>query len=271
MFKHLPVSNFMRSEVKMRLKAIHKGLVIKFSKIDDQAELFGIVCDLYKMRIAKKVLTWYDVQDIADGITQLLEADITNGNGLLEMLIAIDFDYIEILHYRVELWRSDLLDIVDIRDQIEFLVKEKHKIAEILLLSKRRRFKKHNQLANDLTGYLIEFEQFLREILSLQVSAAQDIANARSARRFQVSLSVAQLALFIRLQIERGILPRENLSSLFKFVADHFYTSNALFISPENLQKKSTDIEFSTARKMKGQLIGMINWLNANYNLANYN
>jgi hypothetical protein len=73
------------------------------------------------------------------------------------------------------------------------------------------------------------------------------------------------------MQIEKGILVKENLGDLFKFFATHFYTPNAEYISADSLQKKSTDVEFATAQKLKGQLIGMLNWLNTNFNLSNYN
>ncbi|WP_432328123.1 hypothetical protein ACRQ5D_34215 [Mucilaginibacter sp. P25] len=249
LFKRLRVTNFMRAEVKMRLKTIHKALVAKLENMSDQSELYLMVPDLYLRQIIKKELTWIDVNNITYGITYLLNARFIDPDGLFEALIAIDFDFVEVLHYRVGLWRASLLDIIDIRKQIEYLVTERHKITEIVLLSKTADTGKSNQLADDLSGYLSELEQFLKQILSLQISAAKDVANIRSARRFPIGLSVPQFGLLIRLQIERGILPKENLSQLFKFFTDHFYTDNAPFISPESLQKNPLTLNFPPPKK----------------------
>ena len=98
-----------------------------------------------------------------------------------------------------------------------------------------------------------------------------DKEKAKAGIRFLMNLPVPQFGLFIRMQIEKGLLPKENVGDLFSFFAQHFYTPNTLFMSADSLQKKSTDVEFSTAQKMKGQLIGMLNWLNSNFNLSNYN
>jgi hypothetical protein len=269
-FKRIRVSNFMLPHIKMELKADFKTLNQKFMDLSSQHSLFNSVSDILERRIRKRRLTWEDFQRIKMDIAYLLIVIIIDSQDILGALIAIDFDYPEILHYQVDLWRSQIIDIPDIRTQVEFLIRERHRLTEIALLGQHRKSIKDNQLVVDLTGYLTEYEQFLNQILALQRAAAQDEAQAKSSRRFQVSLSVAQLGLFIRLQIEKGILPKENISQLFRFFAEHFYTANALFISPENLQKKSTDIEFSTAQEMKTHLIGMVNWLNANYNLSNY-
>jgi hypothetical protein len=225
---------------------------------------------LLTRRISKNALTWLDVLEIEKGISYLLQADISSSDSLFETLVAMDFDYAETLLYQVNLWRERISDISDIVDQIEYVMRERHRIAQIAFLSKAGKNIKDNQLAADLIGYLTEYEKFLTDIISLQQARAQDAAQARLDNRFPVGFSVPQFGLFIRLQIERGILPKENLSQLFKFFAEHFYTANARFISPESLQKKSTDIEFSTAQKMKAQIIGMLNWLNANFNLSNY-
>jgi hypothetical protein len=269
-FKRLRISNLELPRVKMELKTDLTNLCLIFTELHSHDSLFSLVTEILKRRITKRKLTWQDYQRLKGDIHYLLKIKKIDSYDLFDAIIAIDFDYPEILHYQVEMWRTKIADIADIRSQIEFLVKERHRLTEIAFLSEMRKLFKENQLMTDLTGYLSEYEQFLNQILVLQRNAAQDEVQTRSGRRFQVSLSVAQLGLFIRLLLEKGILPKENISQLFKFFAEHFYTANALFISPENLQKKSTDVEFSTAQKMKTLLISMVNWLNANYNLSNY-
>lgn len=99
----------------------------------------------------------------------------------------------------------------------------------------------------------------------------RDSERSNNAARVLINMPVAQFGLFIRMQVEKGLLVREHLGDLFTFFATHFYTPNTLYISADSLQKKSTDVEFGTAKKVKGHLIEMLNWLNTNYNLSNYN
>lgn len=107
-------------------------------------------------------------------------------------------------------------------------------------------------------------------MLKLRRVILQDDMLAKSMTRLKVNMPVAQFGLFIRVQIEKGLLLKENIGELFNFFAAHFYTPQTMFISPESLRKKSTDVEFSTAQKLKAHLIAMLNWLNENYNLSNY-
>ncbi|OIQ65022.1 hypothetical protein GALL_534240 [mine drainage metagenome] len=128
-----------------------------------------------------------------------------------------------------------------------------------------------SELYNDLNQFLSEKYLFIKQLLKLRREAVLDNERAKAGMRFLMNLPVSQFGLFIRMQIEKGLLPKENLGDLFSFFASHFYTPHTMFMSAESLQKKSTDVEFSTAQKMKGHLIGMLNWLNTNFNLSNYN
>jgi hypothetical protein len=126
-------------------------------------------------------------------------------------------------------------------------------------------------LYNELDQFLSEKYVFVNQLVKLRREATLDSEKAKAGIRFLINLPVPQFGLFIRMQIEKGLMPKEKVGDLFAFFATHFYTPNTSFISADSLQKKSTDVEFSTAQKLKGQLIGMLNWLNSNYNLSNYN
>ncbi|MEB0261964.1 MULTISPECIES: hypothetical protein [unclassified Mucilaginibacter] len=163
-----------------------------------------------------------------------------------------------------------MAEIQGLHEQKEMLLIERNKLYD-LHLNKERTFPGSSELYHDLDNFLNEKHNFVKELVKLRREAVSDLEAAKAGARFQINLPVPQFGLFIRMQIEKGLLVKENIGELFGFFATHFYTANAPFISAESLQKKSTDVEFSTAQKMKGHLIGMLNWLNANYNLSNYN
>jgi len=270
LFAELPVSDFAAGEVKIELKVFLRKLTGSLLEKPGDNGLVKLVADVLMRRIRKKGLTWSEVNRLQNTFYFLQQAEIGDEADLQAVLIDVDFNFPEFFLYCVHNWRSSLVEFSDLRNQVEYLVREKHRIREICLGSLHGKRLKLNSIAADLLGYLGEQQEFVEELLGLQRAALQDEALTKSRERFPVGFSVPLLGLFIRLQIERGILPKDNIGQLFAFFAAHFYTANALFISADNLQKKSTDVEFSTAQKMKAQLIGMLNWLNSNFNLSNY-
>lgn len=131
-------------------------------------------------------------------------------------------------------------------------------------------FSSLSSIEGQFKAFLSQKKRSLKEVINLRRVIIEDEQGAKTKGRLKVFLSVPQLSLFIRVLIEKGLLPKENIGELFNFFATHFSTPQTSFISAESLRKKSTDVEFSTAQKLKGHLIGMLNWLNENYNLSNY-
>jgi hypothetical protein len=65
-----------------------------------------------------------------------------------------------------------------------------------------------------------------------------------------------------------GWFGEREVARTFEFFSKNFSTSRTLIISPESLQKKSLDVEYSTAKKMKAHLIQMVNHLNQHHNTS---
>src|SRR5690606_13604141 len=115
-----------------------------------------------------------------------------------------------------------------------------------------------------------EKKRYIRQRIELRRIEIEDAKLTEEVDRMQINLPVAQFGLFIRLFMEKGLLPKEEIGKTFAYYARHFSTPKTPFISAESLQKKSTDVEFSTAKKMKSHLIAMVNWLNEHYNVSNH-
>ena len=80
----------------------------------------------------------------------------------------------------------------------------------------------------------------------------------------ETSLSVPQLALFIRLVIEEGIIKNQSYRNLSQITAQHFKTKNALNISSESLRLKAYAPDNSTKQIVKDILLNMLNKLSKN-------
>lgn len=78
-----------------------------------------------------------------------------------------------------------------------------------------------------------------------------------------VGVSVPQLALFIRVMEEQGVLFSETVTQLLLFMATFCRTRNTENISYDNLYNSYYTVEDSTIQSVKGHVIGMLNILNA--------
>lgn len=121
-------------------------------------------------------------------------------------------------------------------------------------------------IREQLRVFLKEKKAYLNQRMELRRSEIEDHKLTEDNDRMEVNVPVTQLGLLVRLFIERGILPKEDVGRTFAHYARHYRTPKTSFISAESLQKKSTNIEYSTANKVKGHLIGMVNWLNEHHN-----
>src|SRR5690606_10988817 len=129
---------------------------------------------------------------------------------------------------------------------------------------------KDKSVREQIRTLLAQKKQNIQQRIGLRRLEVQDAKLSDKTERAQVNLPVAQSGLLIRLFMEKGLLPKEEIGKTLAYYARHFSTPKTPFISAESLQKKSTEVEFSTAKKMKGHLIGMVNWLNEHYNVSNH-
>lgn len=76
-----------------------------------------------------------------------------------------------------------------------------------------------------------------------------------------VDLSVPQLALFIRLFIDTGIIKNDNNTALLKYFAAFVSTSKASVISAESLRVNFYSVPAAAKEIVKDRLIQMVNQL----------
>lgn len=236
-----------------------------------EKELGSIVLIGLSKLIHKKGITRNDSSYISELISMLLSKGNIDNDQLAELLIIHDFNTPEFYNYCINKWKINLEDIPGLHEQREMLLIEKDRIFELENKSRITMPSKQSKLFFELNNFLNQKSTVVKKMVKLRRRFIKDNLKSKGGSRFLINLPVPQFGLFLRMQIEKGILVKENVGELFKFFAAHFYTPNAEFISAESLQKKSTDVEFATAKKLKGHLIGMLNWLNTNYNLSNYN
>jgi len=256
-------------QIKIELKSQLSEVKLRLHNVDNP--LRHIVTDGISNLIQQRPLIRDNDTYLRKLMASILRTHFHNAEELNDHLITHDFNLPEYFLYCVNAWNEQLFELDGLADQKEMLLEAKSHLFDISL-SKGLVFPSGNErLYNELNKFLSEKYELVKEKLKISRRLAADDSIRSRAKRMLINLSVAQFGLFIRIQLERGILANDHIGDLFAFYARHFYTPNTDFISPESLQKKSSVVEHATARKLKALLIDMLNWLNKNYNLSNYN
>lgn len=269
-YKEIPVTQYRLPNLVMELKGKYRCFVLHLCQADIDRELKDLLLAGVEQLIRKKEISLLN----ADYCRQLME--VINGTSMLNtatlknLLCLNGFNLPAFFFYCINGFKELLENIPGLHEQLDMLMNEQDKLSSLAQGNKIKMLPGVAPITVQLRGFLSEKKRHISQMLKLRRMIIQDDQKAKSMARLRINMPVAQFGLFIRVQIEKGLLLKENIGELFNFFALHFYTPQTLFISPENLRKKSTDAEFSTAQKLKTQLIGMLNWLNEHYNLSNY-
>jgi hypothetical protein len=111
-----------------------------------------------------------------------------------------------------------------------------------------------------LRDQLIHWSQLELNFYLGKLSAADVTreSNEEPGSRVKVDLSVAQLAYFIRLLIDDGILPQDNITTMIRKIAGTFETKRSETISAKSLENRYYDVELGTRQSIRIILTSMI-------------
>jgi hypothetical protein len=210
-------------------------------------------------------------KDYILGLTEKLTAmDSLNDDVLEKVLIEMNFNLPEFYLHLVNQKEQRMLEINGLHEQQEFLMMEELLLLKLDRLSHGGFSTKFINLWKELGCYFTERLQAVDKMIEVRRAVMQDHVNAEHAFRILTELSVPQLALFVRVQLEVGLLLKEHVTDVFNFVAQHFYTRSTLFISSGSLMRRSTEVEFSTVLNLYDMLVKMTTWLDEKFSVSNF-
>lgn len=269
-YQQTKVTDFYLPLVVMELKSKVKDLRLKLNELPVEDPLKEILTGCLNQYIRKKGLTNGDCRYLKSLMVILSGENKLDSKRLAELLIVHDFSLPDFMLYCLDHWKDKLLGMEGLHDQLEMILLESDRLKYLSRHSGLHRPTGTYSLCDELQAFLCEKYDLINQLIVLRREFLRDQKAAEESTRFQLSIPVAQFALLIRLLLEKGVLIKEQIGEVFSFFAAHFYTAKTPYISAESLQKQSTDVEFATALKLKGLIIGMLNYLNVNYNLATY-
>lgn len=200
-----------------------------------------------------------DLMDALDGLVEFGTSEVE------ELLYQMDFKTPYFFRYWTNRCNRLLSDEGNLHRQLEILIGMEDRLNGLTAKEKKKLLPDDASIHVQLRKFLKEKKAHINQRIRLRRMELCDAGLAESGQRILINLSVAQFGLFIRLFLEKGLLLKEDIGATFAYFAAHFRTPKTPSISSESLQKRSTDVEFATARKLKGYLIGMVNWLNEHY------
>ena len=268
--RQIPITKYGLSDLKIELKGHYSTFLHQLDGMEIDQDLKILVQKGLYQFINKREITLVNADYYNRLMTAIKEIDDLNTPVLVDLLCLKGFNLPEFYLYRINYYKKSLENTPGLHEQLILLMNEKDKLNGLTTHGDIKMLAEAPQIVEQLQGFLLGKEHYIRQMLKLRRIIIEDGELAKPMTRLKTNLSVAQLALFIRLNIEKGLLFKENIGDQFSFFATHFYTAQTMFISADSLRKKSTDVEFSTAQKIKAYLISMLNWLNENYNLSNY-
>lgn len=266
---NLNLTNYSISDIRMRLS---KQLCIFRCKIADShidSELRELLLSGLRSLIGRKQINRLDTEYAFDILHELNSLEQLSTYDIENLLYQYDFNTPALFNYCAKSCNKSMLHTSSLHEQLEILIGLEDRINGLPARTKYRWLMEDESIRKQLRMFYKEKKSYVHQRIRLRRAELRDRKLADPTRQILINLSVAQFGLFIRLFIEKGLLMKDNVGGTFAFFARHFHTPKTLFISAESLQKKSTDVEFATAKKLKGYLISMLNWLNEHYNTSN--
>src|SRR5690606_3831586 len=236
----LPLTAYSISEIRIQLRLKLEILTKKVSTSDIDTQLSELMLKGLKQLIRRKELKKSEAEyadliiDQLGKLTSFCTFEIEN------LLYQYDFNSPEFFNYCVKGCNNLLSDTPSLHGQLEILIGLEDRLNGLPLRTTSRWLRRDESIHEQLRKFLKEKKMFLQQRLELRRAELEDQKLLEQADRQLINLPVTQFGLFIRLFMENGILPQEDVGKTFAYYAHHFRTPKTPFISAESLQKKST-------------------------------
>lgn len=229
------------------------GLLVQNDESGSADGLTALLCTQLRMYSTSEKLCYETHQYLRHLLQLLLLPEHSGREARIKLLIRYNFnDTIwmdHLIRYRVE--------------QREALASTEERISfwRNCQLELSRLYPVHDQALHpeqksckDLLLEAMTLEENINSDLFIQSPADRD-------KPFETNLSVSQLGLFLRLQVDTQILLTNNKNELIRQTASRYRTSRATHISHENLHKKFYTCDPAAISIMRTHLVNMMNCL----------
>jgi len=188
---------------------------------------------------------------------------------IVALLIKNNFNSPEFFDFCIEEYNKIIANDC-LYTQIELIVSIEESLNNTKTICRWRLNKDDNSIRDQLIHYFTMRKHYLEKRLDLRRAQIADEKLQEDSARIETALTVAEMGFLIKLFLEHNIIPTKNIKKIYVFFAQNFSSKGAKFISPDSMQKKASNVEFATAKKIKGVLLTMVAWINKHHHVENY-
>lgn len=267
----LPLTEYKLSTIKFLYSKKLIALDSKLSQSNLGPEIVEILLTELRALIKKKIIYRGSMAYAIDLASHILMFENMSKEKLEQILIEYNFNSQGFCQYCLNKTDSLILEFSSLHQQLDRLISLEEKLSTLVQCRKGMGLLNNRiSIAEKLSKYYIRKKDLIIQRIDARRTEMLDSKLCDDNEKITINLSVAKLGFLIRLFIEKGYLPQDNIRKTFSFFAKHFKTPNTIFISAESLQKKSSTVEFQTVLKTKGMLLEMVNYVNKGHNASHY-
>ncbi|MBD1429784.1 hypothetical protein [Sphingobacterium litopenaei] len=266
----IPLSNYSYYTIKPKLKQQIISLKDAPGLKDVEPQLIRVVQDSLFSVLQSNSRIRNELRYINILLKKLSKAPELTTESLEWVLFQYGFNSKRYLEYYINKSNQQMLEDSSLHKQIENIISFQEQLYCLVPLQKNCLDLNSPTIIDQILLFFKDKKESLKQKLDVRRTEIMDAKLLEANDKVMFNIPVAQFGLLIKLLMEVNLIPKENVGKTFSFFAKYFKTPSVNFISSESLQKKSSTVEFSTARKMKAYLIEMVNWINKNYNASSF-
>lgn len=215
--------------------------------------LTSLLCHQLKMHADNPNLSYGTHDYLQQLLYQLLLLEHNSMEARIKLLIRYNFNDTVWIDQLIHYWAAQRESLGTIEEKTKFWRNSQLELTRL-------------QTAHDqaLHPEQKSCKELLLEAIALEEITHGDLLSESLADKdkpFETTLSVSQLGLFLRLQVDTQILQTSNKNELIRQTASRYRTNRTTQISPENLHKKFYTCDPAAISIMRVHLVNMMNWL----------
>lgn len=181
---------------------------------------------------------------------------------LQENLYAINFNSIDFFNYCKKQVQDDIQNMDSQKDQIEKLYFHLKIVSQQPIDTSTCFNTKRTNAKDFISHWILEEICFLEKRMLLLARPGTDQQLVDQNFKIVTELSVAQVACFIRLLVESGVIKNKNRKELITFYAVYTQSKKQENISPESFRMRFYNIEESARLEIRSTIIQLLNHIN---------
>lgn len=246
--------------LKGELTELFKNLLERVKAKVSDSEVIGFVEDVVYSMTNPQTHYSYEkkeyLESFYDELSNLLaRIDSPTGDDLVSLLISHKFNHRRFLFLFKDYISEKMNEVDDIESKLKQLVSIKTSIIQNLPSSKRKLNPKSPSIKKSALKMINAEMSYIKLAYRPLHSVSQSIPVNNN---IMVSFTVKQLAIFLHLQLDAGIILNKNARQLHQFVATHYRTGNIEKISDKSFKNAFYDFSMNDLEKVIEKLIVML-------------